>query len=90
MTNRAELLRLRDEVIGLRAQIVELQSQPTDHDGCRRLLVEAEGSIKRLELEIAAMRESRTWKVGRGVLLPVRSLRCIFGGLGSAKSRRTV
>ena len=62
-----ELLQNRDYVRGLSAEVGELQARL---NAAHRHLHQARQETKRLQ-------QSRTWKIGRMVLLPVRVLRRI-------------
>ncbi len=105
MSNEDELLRLRDEAIGLRAQLDEAshrlaRAEAERSDAVRELLVlsdsldETKVDLRQITRErdallelrtennglrrhIHAMHQSRTWKIGRFVLLPIRILRRI-------------
>jgi len=83
-----EILRLRDEVIGLQAELVEARNRiKRSLDGDQDLKVySAAGLISYLEAqvdahvrEIALIRNSWTWKVGRIVMTPIRVLKRALG-----------
>lgn len=85
---RLEILRLRDENIGLHAELAEERSRRTmsvgeDQDSnsysVAGLVSGFEAQIVALSSEIGLIRSSWTWRVGRWVMLPVRVIKRIFG-----------
>jgi len=79
-----ELLRLRDEFIGMRARFaqseIELKrlresanlksfTSPTEH------VDYLEGVVKDLESQISALKKSTTWRIGRFIMSPIRLLK---------------
>jgi hypothetical protein len=87
-TCHLEILRLRDEVIGLQAELVEARNRierSLDEDQELRTY-SAAGLISYLEAqgeaqarEIALIRNSWTWKIGRIVMTPIRVLKTALG-----------
>jgi len=90
MPNDSEELRLRDAVIGLRAEISEANFQrnkaAAEHEArvnaLEALRIKDQEVIARLaediaaqDAELVAVRQSRTWRVGRWVLAPSRWLK---------------
>lgn len=76
-----EVLRLRDEVIGMRARLAEAEvvvKRMTESDAIRtsdHAAAHAEylsGVVADLENQLAAIKTSSTWRIGRALLLPVR------------------
>lgn len=81
---RLEVLRLRDEVVGLRARLAEAEvvikrlsepdalkrsGRPSDHVEHLKLVVAD------FEKQLAEVKASSTWRVGRALLLPIRIFR---------------
>lgn len=76
-----EVLRLRDEVIGLRALLAEAEvvvKSRSEHDAIRYKdqasdhIEYLQGVVADLEDQLEAIRVSSTWRLGRALLLPVR------------------
>lgn len=84
---KLEVLRLRDEIIGLRTVIAEAEvrekaraereslSSVVDPSAHVEYL---QGVVADLELQIQQIRSSSTWKVGQVFLSPVWALRSLF------------
>lgn len=107
-----ELMRLRDEVIGLRARLDEanyrlaaaaadsldqrraLEIERAAHEAVvielkhvqreRNAVLDARDEIGRLRFQIDELHRSRTWRLGRFLLLPIRALRKVRGLLRRA------
>jgi len=61
-----------DNVIGLEATVVRLQH---DLKKARERVKTLQATIKERDAEIAAIRASRTWRVGRALVRPLSRLR---------------
>jgi len=89
---KAEVLRLRDEIIGLRAVIAEAEVRDKARAESEALsavidpsahVVYLQGVVADLEFQLREVRSSSTWKVGRVLLSPVWALRSLFRPSGS-------
>lgn len=76
-----EVLRLRDEVVGLRARLAEAEVviKRTSEAGSISSQLNLDeraayltGIVDDLESQISAIKSSSTWRIGRALLLPVR------------------
>lgn len=83
---KREIFQLRDEVVGLRAELGESESRikqiveiahlestidPTAH------IDYLKGVVRDLELQIEEIRESATWRLGRFVMSPIRFVKSL-------------
>lgn len=87
-TCHLEILRLRDEVFGLKAELEEAKNriERTLNEDNELKIYSAAGLISYLEAqveahvrEVALIRSSWTWRVGRIMMTPVRVLKKVFG-----------
>ena len=62
----------RENVIGLEAEIARLRA---DLEGARAKLRTARERVRARDAEIADLRASRSWRVGRAVTAPLRMFR---------------
>lgn len=90
-----EVLRLRDAIFGLRAEKAELSARMHAQTEAAHLGAEADSNdavehlelvVHDLQVQLAAIKSSTTWRVGRLLVSPVRLLR----SLGWNSTRRKV
>lgn len=81
---RREVLRLRDEIVGLRAQLAEAEVTIKRQHDVHALTASPEpavhveylkGVVADLESQLIATRSSTTWRLGRLLLAPARAFR---------------